>query len=461
MNVYYEILHMNNHDEIIPKRRRKLKASYVITALLLVIIAGFLLFKFNLRSKLQSRLDAISAAGYPVTCVELDAWHTIPEFSENAADTMIEAFSHYYEWDKQYLDDLPVAGSAELPARTEPVSEEMKAIAAEYLSDNKKALDLLYKGAAIEHSRYPADLTQSFYAPLPPLGDVRQGAKMLKLEAVLHAEKARPQLATDSVTAIFGVARSLDKEPILISQLVRISCEALAVSALERVVNRTELTDEQLVKLSQILENADDSAGISRAFAGERCIVVEFLKDPASYNLTIFSDPPPCSTQLITLCKITGLADTDAMLYIDLMSNYMEVMQLEPHYRKEAAEAAEAKLKKISKIHVLLHIVMPSLFRCVTSDLRGIARLQTARVALAIERYRLATGTLPDTLGELTPTYIAIIPKDPFDGKDLRYQKLDTGFVVYSIGKDGQDDGGKERPSDESCTYDVTFIIER
>ena len=408
----YEILHMNNHDEIIPKRRRKLKVSYIIITLLLVITAGFLLFRFNLRSNLQSRLDAISAAGYPVTCVELDAWYAIPEFSENAADTMIEAISHYYEWDKQYLNDLPVIGSAELPTRTEPMSEEMKAIAAEYLSDNKKALDLLRKGAAIEHSRYPMDLTQGFNALAPALDDVRQGAKMLKLEAVLHAEKAKPQLATDSVTAIFGVACSLAKEPTIVSQLVCLGCKALAVSALERVVNRTELTNEQLVKLSQILKNADDSTGLSRAFAGERCIVVEYLKDPTSYNLTIFSDPPPCSTQLITLCKIAGLADTDAMLYVDLMSNYMEVMQLEPHYRKEAVEAVKAKRNKISKIHMLLNIAMPSLSRSVTLDLRGIARLRTARVALAIERYRLATGTLPDTLGELTPTYIAIIPKD-------------------------------------------------
>jgi hypothetical protein len=369
----YEILHMNNHDERIPKRRRKLKVSHIIIALLLVVIVGFLLFRFSLRSKLQSRLDAISAAGYPVTCVELDAWYAIPEFSENAADTIIEAFSHYYEWDKQYLDDLPVAGSVKLPARTEPMAEEMKALAAEYLSDNKKALDLLHKGAAIEHSRYPADLTQGFNALMPALGDVRQGAKMLKLEAVLHAEKARPQLATDSVTAIFGVARSLAKEPILIPQLVRIGCEALAVSTLERVVNRTELTDEQLTKLSQILENADDSAGISRAFAGERCIAGEFLKDPTSYDLSIFSNPPPFPRPLVTLYKITGLADTDALLYINLMSDYMEVMQLEPHYRKEAAEAVKAKRNKISKIHVLLHLVRPSLSRCITLDLRGIA----------------------------------------------------------------------------------------
>jgi hypothetical protein len=68
--------------------------------------------------------------------------------------------------------------------------------------------------------------------------------------------------------------------------------------------------------------------------------------------------------------------------------------------------------------------------------------------------------------GDLVPTYLDTIPKDPFDGKDLRYKELDTGFVVYSVGEDGHDDGGKERPpskkrKSESCTYDITFIIQR
>ena len=80
------------------------------------------------------------------------------------------------------------------------------------------------------------------------------------------------------------------------------------------------------------------------------------------------------------------------------MIRYIEAMQLEPHYRKEAAEDEHGK---ISKIHILLHTVIPSLSRFVILDLRCMASLQTARVALAIERYRQATGNLPDALGPL------------------------------------------------------------
>jgi hypothetical protein len=64
-------------------------------------------------------------------------------------------------------------------------------------------------------------------------------------------------------------------------------------------------------------------------------------------------------------------------------------------------------------------------------------------VAVALERYRLAHGRFPEKLGELTPTYLAAIPRDLFDGNPLRYRLVDGKPVVYSIGIDGDDDGGR------------------
>jgi type II secretory pathway pseudopilin PulG len=154
----------------------------------------------------------------------------------------------------------------------------------------------------------------------------------------------------------------------------------------------------------------------------------------------------------------------DAIIYLDLMSDYIKATQLPPYQRQEAASAVDTKFGKTSRIHILLHIIMPALSRCTTTDVRIAAQLRTAQTGLAIERYRLAAGKLPDTLAELIPAYLDAVPKDPFDGKDLRYKKLETGFVVYSIGEDGDDDGGKERPRKRTAPpapWDVTFIVLR
>jgi len=103
----------------------------------------------------------------------------------------------------------------------------------------------------------------------------------------------------------------------------------------------------------------------------------------------------------------------------------------------------------------------PLFARFITADLRRIAQLRTARAGLALERYRLAMGKLPDMLGELVPAYLDAVPMDPFDGAELRYKRLEKGYVVYSIGQDGSDDGGREKGKGKKQNWDETFIVER
>jgi len=454
-----------DYSETAHKRGRKLKVSHILIVLLLIAVCAFVVFRLSVRSKLRARIGTIRAAGYPVTLAELNEWYTIPEDAENAADTLIEAFLCYREWDKTELESLPIVGRAELPDRTEPLAEETKGLIAQYLADNQQALELLHEAAAMKHSRYPVDFSFGPGTLMYHCSDLRKGAMLLKLEAVLHAENNKLNLAARSVTSIFGIANSLAEEPVLISQLVHTGCQGLAVSSLERAINRVEFTDEQLVKLTQTVTNAEDLSAMSRVFAGEQCMGISIFKNPRALSPGLFGRGIP-SAPILELYKALGLADMDAVIYLDLMNDYIETTQLPLHQRQRAASTIEAKLKATSKVHILLHEFMPAFSRVITINIRSIAQLRTARVALAIQRYRLATGNLPDTLADLMPTYLDAVPEDPFDGRELRYEKLETGFVVYSIGEDRRDDGGTERlPTGERkkapSNWDITFIVER
>ena len=447
------------------RKRRKVIVFWMLIVLPLIAVAAFVLFRIGARSKLQARIDAIRAAGYPATCAELDAWYTIPASAENGADYIVDALSWYQKSLSPADPDLAQkVYNAELPARTAPLDEAAKSLIAQHISDNQQALKLLHKGAAAEHFRYPVDFTAGFDALMPDLSDIREAAMLLKLEAVLHAENGEPQLAADSVISGFGLARSLAKEPVLVSQLVRIAGQALAVSTLEQVINRTELTDRQLAELGKCIANAEDLSDMSVGFVGERCMGISFFNEPKSVDPGLTGGAP--AVPLLSLYKATGLVDKSALLYLDFMDDYMRLFQVPPHEREKEADAIEAKVEATPKIYILLHIFMPALGRVTTLDVRGIAQLRTGRVGLAIQRYRLAEGKLPDALTDLVPGYLDAVPKDPFDGNDLRYKKLETGFVVYSIGEDKSDDGGKERPpkrkrGTEPANWDVTFIVER
>jgi hypothetical protein len=65
-------------------------------------------------------------------------------------------------------------------------------------------------------------------------------------------------------------------------------------------------------------------------------------------------------------------------------------------------------------------------------------------VACALERFRLAHGNYPETLDSLTLQFIAQLPHDLINGQPLKYRRTDDGrFVLYSVGWNETDDGGK------------------
>ena len=47
-------------------------------------------------------------------------------------------------------------------------------------------------------------------------------------------------------------------------------------------------------------------------------------------------------------------------------------------------------------------------------------------------------------LAELVPGYLSTVPADPFGGGEpLRYKRVENSYLLWSIGPDGVDDGGK------------------
>ncbi|MGB2864554.1 MAG: hypothetical protein WBC05_14595, partial [Sedimentisphaerales bacterium] len=301
-----------NDNGITPRKRRRLKISHLLIILLLAGAGAFAFYRLSLKSKLKARIDALRAAGYPVTCAELDKWYTIPENVENAAHTIIDAFWCYRELGE--TKSLPLIGQAKLPARTELLPEEMKVSIAQYITDNNEALTLLHKAAAIEHCRYPVDLNSGFDVQLNHLSKLRKSMMLLNLEAVLHAENDKSQSAAHSVISGFSLAHSLVKEPVFISQLVRIACHGLAVSVLERVINRTVFTDEQLSELDHCLIGAEDHSALARAYAGDRCQLLDALKKPESLKSAITGYNMPI-TPFLDLYIAVGLADMDSIIY--------------------------------------------------------------------------------------------------------------------------------------------------
>jgi hypothetical protein len=92
---------------------------------------------------------------------------------------------------------------------------------------------------------------------------------------------------------------------------------------------------------------------------------------------------------------------------------------------------------------IFVVLAMPAVFKIANACQRSRADLRCAIAALAVERYRLVHGHWPETLEQLIPKFLAEVSVDPYDRKPLRFKRLDDGVLIYSLGPDQEDDGGK------------------
>ena len=64
-------------------------------------------------------------------------------------------------------------------------------------------------------------------------------------------------------------------------------------------------------------------------------------------------------------------------------------------------------------------------------------------VVIALVLFHRRHGVWPQTLEELVPDLLPAVPPDRFDGHPLRYFVRDGKPILYSIGVDRDDDGGR------------------
>lgn len=471
---------------------RKTHRLKIVVFVLVGLIALYTAYRLSLSFAIKRRLDSIHRAGLPATGVEWDKWYVQPPAGENAADVFREAFAHYNSWtnkDEQFSvpadakdktrfysppeskrDLLPVVGMAKLPPRTEPLPAEVQKLVAEYLSDNAEALRLLHKAAAMKSCRYPIDLTKGINTLLPHLNSLRQAARLLELETIQHIEEQKPQAAVESVIASLGVSRSLNQEPILISYLVHAACQAISFDSLERILNRIPLTDEQLAKMAATIQESENQQSLTRAFVGERCCGVSVFeglrtgKIPMKDMISYLDNEAPWYRMLFPLYRTTGLLALDERSYLDMMDRFVKATRLSLPESIAASHAVDKEAGQVPRWCVLTPMLLPPPGAAMNKAGRYDAKTRDAQTALALERYRLTHGKLPSQLSDLVPSFLSAVPRDPFDGKPLRYKTLAKGYVVYSVGEDREDNGGAEKNS-KGVSYgpgtDITFTVER
>jgi hypothetical protein len=118
-----------------------------------------------------------------------------------------------------------------------------------------------------------------------------------------------------------------------------------------------------------------------------------------------------------------------------------------PAPQRSSVPNPDAMVESLSPRFALLRMMTPAIAKAVMSDDQFWTTAQGTRVLLALEIYRARSGAYPSELAALAPDILKEVPLDPVNGKPFGYALLKDdpdgrGYLLYSLGRDGIDDGG-------------------
>jgi hypothetical protein len=87
-------------------------------------------------------------------------------------------------------------------------------------------------------------------------------------------------------------------------------------------------------------------------------------------------------------------------------------------------------------------MIKPAIDASQNARLRSDAQLLLVQAEAAVRHYTLEHGAPPKSLSELVPRYFETTPIDPYSDRPLVYRRTADGYLLYSVGINGRDDGG-------------------
>jgi hypothetical protein len=90
----------------------------------------------------------------------------------------------------------------------------------------------------------------------------------------------------------------------------------------------------------------------------------------------------------------------------------------------------------------ILSGLLSSLKRGLAVEDSANAKLELTRVAAALALYRAEHDRYPEKLDDVVPDIIKELPRDLFHAKPYVYKPEGQGYLLYSTGENGVDDGG-------------------
>jgi hypothetical protein len=227
--------------------------------------------------------------------------------------------------------------------------------------------------------------------------------------------------------------------PVLRLQDGKNAMTLLACSDMQLLLEKGELTKEILTVLSKEFSLLNPKGNASMILMAERiyqlCIMKNYLpEDVTKKYFTIEPEIPETvmlskkhARQLQMKWKTYTFLNDMGKLISDVKKPWPEPLKENPIEQFKEGQVLDFEQLCVRMIHSNAQI--------------GVL-LKSISIALLCEQYYNDNKQYPDSLDQISTFFGGVLPTDPFSGNNLLYKKDDNGYLIYSVGANGKDDGG-------------------
>lgn len=434
-------------SEPVPSPRRfRIRPRWVLLGMLAAAVVGGIAWVLHGRHRvdeIQAELDR-TEPGWRMDDLWAAYQRTIPPDEKNSflvVDAASKALPAGFTAWSQQPDSLPaIVRDANEPNRAALAEARQK------LTEARAALEIAHKLRAFDGTgAAPTSLSiDGIGTLLPHIDPVHKVLGLLEVDGLYASLTNDPERAMVAAICCVQVGRSIGDEPFLISQLMRMRAAVVATRILSQTLARSPVREEMVADLQARLTAELDPNRFYRAWLMERATMNQVYQNfregrdtvrafVARYGLSV---PGPVEVQSLLFA---GQENGEHLATLEHANELVAVSRAPEEERLRLAKRIRpAALRGSVVAKLFLGLCGPDVTTAFERELNLTVSVRCAVVAIVCERHRLRTGTWPKTLDELPQP----LPSDPFTGQPLKYKLEDGGAVIYSVGPDGEDNGG-------------------
>jgi hypothetical protein len=342
---------------------------------------------------------------------------------------------------------------------------------------NEKPLELVIEATHRTHCYLPfvePAGTTMMGMPFPCLNESRNAARLLAARAMLEIGRGKITGAEEDLLACHRLARLYGRTPFLLTALVAYAIETTACAGDARLMDTAHLYAKRSLAYQQELRQLPPLPSMADVIEQERLLFLDTVTLVAREELPpgdafgVFAAYFPKEIEK-AFAHRSQINWDDALTFANEQFDKLvaafrkppvpdrkeaftqlhdELRVMTSAFRGEAfgkslMEAAARKDSGRTMGKLLTVMMMPAFDAAAEAENRAHTREALGQLGFALAAHHADHGTYPDSLSALAPKYIDRVPNDLYTGQPLHYRREGAGCLLYSVGANGVDDGGR------------------